>query len=202
MDVEDDFFGDDTSNNDYAVDQKSTERLLSEIRASGFRDSFQEHMEDEQHLQLGFDMAYPLICRIAFISGKIRSFGIYSNLMKGNSALLAHLNAKLEAIEKYSFHLYLDWSIVSSSSEKCVPAAGEFTVVLNELELRLTRFYEACLKLDENDLKVEFFDELSLNSEMLGRLSAYENNDAALEKIEEKKVAGLNSLVNDLNLAF
>ena len=53
MDNEDDFFCDNYSkNHEITLEQRSTERIKSELKVSGYRDGIQKHMENEAHLQL------------------------------------------------------------------------------------------------------------------------------------------------------
>ncbi len=201
-DDDDDFFGDEQSvNHDYILEQRSTDRLLGEITAGGFRDGHQKFMEDEKHLQLGFDLAYRVMCKTAFFIGRIRSFSIYSNHAKGDSAFLARLNQKLESIEKYSFELYLNWSNDCNSNGNIEPDFEFLVKCVAELEDKLASYANLCL--NSSDFMTDsFLEGLSLSSEMTNKRNAYETSDDIKEIIEEEKVTAINKLINNFKLDF
>ncbi len=203
MNDDDDFFGGGSQsvNQDYIVEQRSTDRLLADITAGGFRDGRQKFMEDEKHLQLGFDLAYRLMCKTAFIVGKIKSFSIYSNVAKGNTAFLARLNQKLETIEKYTFELFLNWSASSKSSDNVEPSFECLIQCLAELENKLGAYASVCL--NSGDFMADrFLEGLNLSSEMITNQIMYENSGEIKEVVEEEKLTGINKLINDLKFDF
>lgn len=201
---DDDFYGEPSTDGDYKIEQRSTERLLNEIKISGFRDGHQKLMEDEVHLQLGFDLAYRCLARIAGMVGKIKAYSIYSNYTRGNTAFLAGLNQKLELIEKYNYGLFLKWDTHSNqTSEKVEPAAESMMELLPELERKLIAFEQKFFNLSTGDSEAALnLSDLDLTADMISRHEKYVNNDAELEKLEQAKLKGLNEMIDDISFDF
>jgi len=199
---EDDFYGEST-HSDYKIEQRSTERLLEEIKISGFRDGHQKLMEDEPQMQLGFDLAYRCLCRVAHLVGKIKAYIIYSSFTKGNTAFLAKVNTKLELIEKYNYGLYLEWENVDRTCDKVVPAAESLVEVLLELENKFVNFEQAFFNLSTRDLEAALdLSDLDLTVDMKNRHEKYVNNDEKLDQLEQAKVQGLNKMIDDISFDF
>lgn len=201
---EDEFYGNtESAPRDYIVEQRATERLLIEHRAGGYRDGHQKLMEDESHLQLGFDLAYRLICKVGFLLGQIKSFGIYSTNTKSNTAFLAKLNMHLDKLEKYSYELYLNWDHSGESSETVEPEYHSLSSLLTELHTRINNFRICFLvAIDSQNLDSLNFTDLEITLEMNKKLQKYVKIDVKQEKIEQEKVQGLNDMVNDIRFNF
>ena len=103
----DDFESD--TNLDFRVEQRATERLLQEINASGFRDGHQKFMENESLMQSGFDHAYKLFFKLAFLVGKVKALSLHSSVFKSDSLFLAKVSHKLESLEKFEFAGLIAW---------------------------------------------------------------------------------------------
>lgn len=91
---------------DYMVEMRATERLMNEIRTSGFRDGTQEFLQDEQLIQSGFDQSFKLFGKLGFLIGQIRALS--SGLIK-DSCFLAKLNDKLERIENFNYESKIEF---------------------------------------------------------------------------------------------
>ena len=201
---DDDFYGEPSKDDEYKIEQRSTERLLNDIKISGFRDGHQKLMENEVHLQLGFDLAYRCLARIAGMIGKLKAYSIYSNYTRGNTTFLAVLNQKLDLIEKYNYELFLNWDKnPNQTSEKVEPNAESMIELLPELERKLIVFEQKFFNLSTSDLKAVLnLSELDLTADMICRHKKYMNNDVELEMIEQAKVKGLNKMIDDFSFDF
>ena len=116
-----------STSGDYLVDQRATDRLMSEIGSNGFRDGYQSQFESEPLMQRGFDAAYTRLAQVSFLVGQIRALAAHS---RADSAFLARLSDKLERIEKNSYELLLDWrpgdeSATDVDETKLLTAASE-----------------------------------------------------------------------------
>lgn len=83
------------------LEQRSTEKMLNDLRTSGYRDGRQRHMEDEERMQAGFDTAYKRLVRLGFQTGRVRASVV--SLVRKDSALLAAVNHRLEMIETFAY---------------------------------------------------------------------------------------------------
>ena len=199
---EDDFYGDsEPTSSDYIVEQRATERLLIQHRASGYRDGHQKLMEDEPHLQLGFDIAYRLISKISYLLGQIKSFAIYSKFTKSNTAFLAQLNMHIDKLEKFNYELYLNWDN-SKGDNKVEPEHESLCSLLTELHSRINKFRDNFLTINSQNLDNLNFSDLETTLGMKKKLAKYVNNDLKQEKLEQEKVQGLNKMVNDIQFDF
>lgn len=204
MDDDDDFYGE-TDNSDYKIEQRSTERLLNDVKASGFRDGHQKLMEDEKHLQLGFDLSYPLMCRVAYLVGTIKSYNNYSQFTKGNTAFMSKLVMRLDLIEKYNYQLYLNWLDLCNYSKDLTvqPSSDRLIDILRDIEQKLTKFETDFLNLNTNDLETGLdLSQLGLTSDMVDREQLYLNKDVKSDLLEQEKVQSLNKLVDDIKFDF
>ena len=126
-------FGDES---ELDIEQRATERNLSQIRLSGYRDGLHKFSEDETSLQLGFDAAYAALVSLAFVCGQIRAIGAGS--AKANSAFLAKLNHKIDQIEQNSFENLLVWvNTEEFNAEKLKSAISNLEQRLNTLKTNL-----------------------------------------------------------------
>lgn len=118
------------------LEQRSTDRLLNDLRTNGYRDARQKFMEDETLMQAGFDAAYTQLVRLGFLVGQVRAS---SNSIVRDSATLAAINHRLDAIEKFAFENRVHWSNDSSSPLSCqfIQSVQEFSNMLSELSSSL-----------------------------------------------------------------
>ncbi len=138
MNKEDDFFCEEVNSNsdEIILEQRSTERLKSQIKATGYRDGIQKFMENETHLQLGFDLAYSFFARIGFFVGQFRSLGTYLDSCKKDSVFLTQLYDKLEKIENNNYELFLIWSDERKLN------ANNLDIYLKNLEIKIFKLKE------------------------------------------------------------
>lgn len=132
----DDFFGDEDTSTSHEIllEQRATERLKTEMKSSGYRDGIQKQMENEPHLQLGFDLAYRNFARIGFRLGQLRSLGAYLDGCKSDSTFLSQLYDRLDKIENdKSYESLLVWYGERNLS------ADKLCAYLNSLEQKLVK---------------------------------------------------------------
>lgn len=111
------------------LERRATDRLLNDLRTNGFRDARQKYMEDESLMQAGFDTAYSLLVRLGFSIGQVRA-----NLSTcHDSALLASVNHRLDAIETFAFDSRVEWIESNRSIESISRVVNEITLLLGEL---------------------------------------------------------------------
>lgn len=128
-------FGDDgaTTTCDYAAEQRTTERMLDDIRSNGFRDGHQKYMENEAYLQIGFDQAYKIFAKLAILTGQVRSLS--SKLISNNSSLLARLNDKLDKIDSYPYETKITWNHqLQPNFDSVVQLVSDFVLRLSQLK--------------------------------------------------------------------
>ena len=141
---EDDFFArGDTGHRsvDLGVEQRATERKLNELTVSGYRDGRARHSDDEALIQLGFDLGYKQLARIAFASGQLKAACFQSTRaqLARDSAFMARLAHKLEQLETHAYERVLRWHMSPATSGVDV-SADELARVLASVERRLVDF--------------------------------------------------------------
>ena len=149
MEEDDDFYGDSHEASAFVIEQRSTERLLDEIHSSGYRDAHQKFMEDEKQLQIGFDAAYVLFCRIGFLTGQIKSYAIYLNCFKHDSAFMAKLTDKLDKLARFNFENYFEWD------EDMRPNLNNLKRLVASLEANFNRFKTKLISLTNQPVDIE-----------------------------------------------
>lgn len=141
----DDNIFDDGDDQDFRIEQRSTDRHMQEIYSSGYRDAYQECQEDEKLLQAGFDHSYKLFVKIGFLIGQIRSV---CNYVKDSSSL-ARVNHRLEIIEKKCAYEKLvkwredgeiDLSDLISKLASIESRLGEFRAILSHDKSKMNEF--------------------------------------------------------------
>lgn len=98
---------DDDNEDTFAVEQRTTERHLNDLRTNGYRDARQKYMEDEALMQAGFDSSYAQLVRLGFRLGQVRILGRTSGF---DSGFMAALNHRLDAVDAVSFESLVRWS--------------------------------------------------------------------------------------------
>ena len=159
---DDDFFGNDDTNNKFEllIEQRTTERLKKEMKTTGFRDGHQKEMENEYCLQFGFDLAYKLFSKLAFLIGQIRSLTVY-----------------LDEIEKKTnYEIFLYWKEDKLNSDNLVNYLNSLESKLNLLikEHFLNNFNKSNILVCLNNLdliKVEASKDNNDQSETLESLN-------------------------------
>ena len=176
---DDDFFGNDDTNNKFEllIEHRTTERLKKEMKTTGFRDGHQKEMENEHCLQFGFDLAYKLFSKLAFLIGQIRSLTVYLDVSKNDSAFLAQVLSKLDEIEKKTnYEIFLYWNEDKLNSDNLVNYLNSLESKLNLLikEHFLNNFNKSNILVCLNNLdliKVEASKDNNDQSETLESLN-------------------------------
>lgn len=92
--------------NELAVERRTTDRLLNDLRTNGYRDARQKFMEDETLMQAGFDAAYTRLVKLGFSVGRVRAS---VNTMVRDSAILAAVNHRLDGVESFAYDAQIEW---------------------------------------------------------------------------------------------
>ena len=206
---EDDFMNDNVNNNltktnesshkdDYIVEQRATERLLNELTTNGYRDARQKFAEEEKLIQLGFDIGYQQLVKLAFLTGQIRSIcSNYPNL-KSDSAFLARLNDKLEKIEKLNYEKLINWKVKNNHDHENVePCLNDLRIVIIDIENKLNQFKNLLFQIIKTNHKTKIIDLINEHLESL------EIDKSVKEKIEENDLKENSNLaINDLIKSF
>ena len=186
---------------DFIVDQNANNRMLSEINTAGYRDGLQKFMEDETHLQRGFDFGFKILSRLAFLVGHVKSTVAFAHFSKNDSSLLAKINDKLEKIENYNYELMLDWDLTKSNDANVEKLEKDIRDLEKKLEnfrehfknLRLTQtkglFETNCSAVDTNDLEIS--DEMKVKEDQ------FQIDSDEIEK-DFKSIQTLSDLIDNL----
>ena len=196
----DDDFGDDindTNNNrenDFMLEQRSTDRMREEIKSNGYRDGYQKHFEDEKLMQIGFDIAYKRLSAIAFLCGQIKSMAAYSSVFGKDSAFLARLNDKLDKIEHFKFDNLLEWQQPNSPGQVPMPNEQNLIRFLDDYQQKLLKLSE-CLA----TYSVTKGASNKIDLEALSMEARNDSDEADVNAEAERVEKDLNSLIENLN---
>ena len=190
----DDFESD--TNLDYKLEQQSTERHLRELNASGFRDGHQKWMDNEALMQLGFDHAYKLFFKLAFLIGKVKSLSLQSSSLKNETLFQAKIVHKLQSIEKCNFSTLIRWKMLITYNTRDV---NNVEPNFEEIE-KLINYYIAQLEILNKSILAfgtsKSFNELSNLNSILDNFNVM-SNQTSEQTLENEE---LNSIIENLNI--
>ena len=190
----DDFESD--TNLDYKLEQQSTERHLRELNASGFRDGHQKWMENEALMQSGFDHAYKLFFKLAFLIGKVKSLSLQSSCLKNETLFQAKIVHKLQSIEKCNFSTLIRWKMLITYNTRDV---NNVEPNLEEIE-KLISYYIAQLEILNKSILAfgtsKSFNDLSNLNSILDNFNVM-SNQTSEQTLENED---LNSIIENLNI--
>ena len=184
--------GDDAS--DFRVEQQATDRHLKELNSSGFRDGQHNFMENEAIMQTGFDQAYKLFYRLAFLAGKTRALSLHSVIpLRNDSAFLAKIAHKLECVESYDYAKLIQWKLFitynSNEAQHVEARLDEVDKLVALVETELNALNQAIMAFNTshntNDLHAinSILDNFSTLS---GQTNSGEHENAELNAIIQK----------------
>jgi hypothetical protein len=175
------------------LDQRATERHLSQIRSSGFRDAHQLFMENEQLMQVGFDQAYESLVKIAFLCGQLKAICSNSARLQKDTAFLAKLNDKLDKIQTYSYETRLAWRVDEANRSVQIDSS-DLKYFLKQNEDKLNSFKHQLISLEGTSSEL---------GEQLNQLEMKNTSDDTNDQEEEAEMAKfqqLNDILETLNL--
>ena len=191
-----DDFESDTHNLDFKIEQRATERHLKELNASGFRDGHQKWMENEALMQSGFDRAYKLFYKLAFLTGKIKALSLQSNPLKNDNVFQVKISEKLQSIEKFNYSSLIKWKLLitynTHDEHNVEPNFDELENLINYYQTQLSMLNKSILAYN-----------VSKSSNELANLnSILENfNVMSIQTNEQKQESDeLNTIIENLNI--
>ncbi len=184
--IDDDFGETDLFGSDYVVEQRATERHLADLSTNGFRDARQKYSEDERLIQIGFDIGYQQLVKLAFLTGQLRSICANSARLKQSSAFLAMLNHKLDKLEKLHYEKLLNWKVNAIVNNEMEPCLADLSPVIVDLESRLNQFKKILFdingeKLDMNEVNARL-DLLNLDQTVDERVNSRDESESGATK--------------------